>query len=191
MNPSAGELVDAIDALGGWARHRPAQQQKHRLDGGAGLDFDPDSGDGRPDDVAAQAVTATFHFDPGLPVDEIVAKMSQAVREIRTAEVTRAARDARVNGADVQQGDIIALSEGNLLCATSELDEALVRTVRGLAPNPASWSPCITAKRWPKKRPVPHQRSAPARVSPVRDRGLLRRPARLYVFDFGRMTVER
>lgn len=136
MNPSAGELVDAIDALG--AGHVIVLPNNKNIvltaEQASTLTRTPVTV--VPTTSLPQAVSATFHFDPGLPVDEIVAKMTQAVREIRTAEVTRAARDARVNGADVQQGDIIALSEGNLLCATSELDEALVRTVRGLSPQP-------------------------------------------------------
>lgn len=136
MNPSTGELVEAIDSLG--AQHVILLPNNQNIV----LTAEQASMLARtpvtvvPTTSLPQAVTATVHFDPSLPVEEIVAKMKEAVREVRTAEVTRAARNARINGADVREGDIIALSDGALLCTACGLEEALVETVRGLAPDP-------------------------------------------------------
>lgn len=58
--------------------------------------------------------------------------MRQAAARVRTAELTRAMRDARFNGAQIQQGDVLAMSDGKLLSHGRDLEQALIEAVRGL-----------------------------------------------------------
>ena len=134
MNPSAGELVDAIDATG--AEHVILLPNNKNII----LTAEQASTLAKtPVTVISttslpEAVAAIFHFDPTLPAGEAAAKMSEAASLVRTAEVTRAARDAQINGATVREGDFIGLSRGTLVSAGDALEGTLIETVRGLEP---------------------------------------------------------
>lgn len=134
MNPSAGELVDAIEATG--AEHVILLPNNKNIlltaEQASALTQTPVT-------VVAttslpQAVAASLHFDPALPAKEVAGRMGEAAAKVRTAELTRAMRDARFNGATIHEGDVIAMSDGKLLASSKALEEALVDAVRGLGP---------------------------------------------------------
>lgn len=64
-----------------------------------------------------QGVAAMFAYRPQARAEENAALMRQALADVRTIEVTQAVRQAAIHGVHVQEGEIIALSDGRLCCS--------------------------------------------------------------------------
>ncbi|HEY79683.1 MAG TPA: DAK2 domain-containing protein [Caldilineae bacterium] len=64
-----------------------------------------------------QGVAAMFAYRPQSRAEENADLMRQALADVRTIEVTRAVRQAAIHGVHVQEGAIIALSDGRLCCS--------------------------------------------------------------------------
>ena len=73
-----------------------------------------------------------MEYDPNAAIDEIADAMNAAVARVRTGEVTRAVRDAAVNGTDVHEGDWIALSREGLVAATGNPGDAVCQLLEEL-----------------------------------------------------------
>ena len=68
-------------------------------------------------------------FDDEGEVEEVVAEMREILRGLRCAEVTRAVRDARVDGREVREGDYIGLLDGELLVVEDGIEDAALGLV--------------------------------------------------------------
>jgi DAK2 domain fusion protein YloV len=79
-----------------------------------------------------EALAALVEYDPNAAIDEIADAMNAAVARVRTGEVTRAVRDAAVNGTDVHEGDWIALSREGLVAATGNPGDAVCQLLEEL-----------------------------------------------------------
>ena len=77
----------------------------------------------------AGGLAAMVGFDPEGEPDEIVKDMRELVQEIRCAEVTRAVRDARVDGREVREGAYLGLLDGELLVAEDGFEAVVLELV--------------------------------------------------------------
>ena len=78
-----------------------------------------------------QGIAALFDFDPEGEADENVEGMEDARREVKSGEITRAARDASIEGVDVRQGQFLALLDGKPRAAGDDLNGVLVDLISG------------------------------------------------------------
>ena len=78
-----------------------------------------------------QGIAALFDFDPEGEADENVEGMEDARREVKSGEITRAARDASIEGVDVRQGQFLALLDGKPRAAGDDLNGVLVDLIGG------------------------------------------------------------
>ena len=121
MNPSTGDLVQALHAAG--------------ADGAVLL---PCNGNvlGAAQAAAAAVgegvrvvealsipagLAALVAYDPDVPVDANADAMTAAAAAVTSGEVTRAVRSARVDGIDVQEGDWLGLVEGTVTDAAPDM----------------------------------------------------------------------
>jgi DAK2 domain fusion protein YloV len=84
-----------------------------------------------------QGVSAMLTLDPDVSASEIAAAMNEAKDNVKTISVTKAARDSNFDGADIKEGDLLAMREGKLLSAApafSSLLETLKETIGGYEP---------------------------------------------------------
>lgn len=72
-----------------------------------------------------EGVEAVIAFNPLVGVEDNLRLMREAALNIKTIEVTRAVRDTRSNGVQVQRGDVIALVNDRLEHAGSAYDEVI------------------------------------------------------------------
>ncbi len=79
-----------------------------------------------------EALAALVEYDPSATGDENERAMHAALERVRTGEVTQAVRDASVEGADVKQGDWIALTRDGLVAATASPGDAVCRLLEQL-----------------------------------------------------------
>jgi dihydroxyacetone kinase-like predicted kinase len=88
-----------------------------------------------PTDTVPQGIAALVAFNYESDLDANTAAMEQAAAGIQTAEITCAVRDARLNGIQVKEGQIIVLLNGVLELAGEDeravIDEVLRRMAVG------------------------------------------------------------
>ncbi|GBD14967.1 hypothetical protein HRbin25_00854 [bacterium HR25] len=132
MNPSAGDLLDAIQRCPGdevivlpndknivAAAHQAAELTGKRV---AVV----------PTRSVPQGIAALLAYSPERSLEENVRLMEEAAAAVRTIEVTRAVRDTRAGGLTVREGDAIAIVDGELKVAAAGPEEALQKAVEGL-----------------------------------------------------------
>ena len=79
-----------------------------------------------PTTTVPQGIAAMLSYRPDAPVlDDLAAAMADAAAQVVTGEVTRAVRDATIDGVAVQAGSVIGLVDGALVIA-AETVEAVV-----------------------------------------------------------------
>jgi hypothetical protein len=73
-----------------------------------------------------QGISAMLRMMPGIDFDLAVEEMTEALDDVETGEITVATRTVEINGVNVEEGQVIALHNGNLIqaCPTI-LDAAL------------------------------------------------------------------
>jgi len=67
-----------------------------------------------PTKTVGAGLAAAVLFQEGVPVDQQIGDMAEAADHTITFEITAASRDARFDGVDVQEGEIIGLVDGVL-----------------------------------------------------------------------------
>jgi DAK2 domain fusion protein YloV len=79
-----------------------------------------------PEGLAAMLAyqNATLEYKCGENFDEVVNRMTDALDEVETGEITTASRNVEIDGIAVQEGQIIALHNGKLVLAASNLEDA-------------------------------------------------------------------
>jgi DAK2 domain fusion protein YloV len=124
MNPSAGEIREAIAAAGGAEtivlpnnRNVVLAAEQAARDVGAGVHVVPSRS-------IPQGVAAMIAYNAEATAGENVAAMEAAIAAVRTGEVTLAARATKIHSIDVRRGQPIALVDGDLALAAESVAEA-------------------------------------------------------------------
>jgi fatty acid kinase len=78
-------------------------------------------------------LTAAVSYDRRLSGAENAREMEAAIRNVLTAEVTRAVRDSLVDGVQIQTGDFIGLLAGRVVVADADLEPVLEQVAERLA----------------------------------------------------------
>ncbi|MBI4571450.1 MAG: DAK2 domain-containing protein [Chloroflexi bacterium] len=125
MNPSAGEILHAIDACPAQevlvlpnnknvipAAHQAAEQSAKRV---AVV----------PSRSVPQGVAAALALSPDLSFEANVAAMERALTSVRSAEVTRAVRSTSLHGRRIEAGQAIGLIEGALRVVANDVAAAV------------------------------------------------------------------
>lgn len=77
-----------------------------------------------------QGIAALMAFNPYSSPEENIAKMMEAIKKVKTGEITRAARDSHLNGRKILEGDYLGLVEGRVVTCGSNLLEVLKQTLQ-------------------------------------------------------------
>ena len=128
MNPSVGDLLDAIDAarsetvivLPNNSNIVPAAEQAAK-----GSDKDVRV---VPTKSIPQGVAAMLEFNADADADRNVADMNEAIAAVRTGQVTEAVRGVTMNGVRVEQGMVVGMLEREVVAAGEDV-EAVVRSL--------------------------------------------------------------
>ena len=83
-----------------------------------------------PTKTVPQGISALLSADPEATEEENTASMTEAFQRVRTSEVTYAARDSDFGGAEIHQGDYLALEEHQLFGTDQDLERLLDRLAR-------------------------------------------------------------
>ncbi|MEX1255192.1 MAG: DAK2 domain-containing protein [Dehalococcoidia bacterium] len=132
MNPSAGEILAAIDACPAGqvvvlpnnknivaAARQAAERSSKRV---AVV----------PTRSVPQGIAAVLALSPDLPFESTVEAMERALTSVRSAEVTRAVRATTLDGRRVAMGQAIAIVDGKLEVVADDLDSAVQACVEAM-----------------------------------------------------------
>jgi DAK2 domain fusion protein YloV len=138
MNPSAGEVLDAIDSapadqvvvLPNNKNIIAAAEQAARESAKTVIVV--------PSRSIPQGIAAAIRLNPEVSLAENKTLMEHAVSSVRSGEVTRAVRATSIDGRDVRIGDAIGIVDDELCVVASSVEEALRKTVVAMSSNDAS-----------------------------------------------------
>ncbi|MBE3066040.1 MAG: DAK2 domain-containing protein [Chloroflexi bacterium] len=71
-----------------------------------------------------QGLAAMMQLNPDGEPEAVAAKMSKAIEDVTTIEVTTATRTVEIDGVSVEQGQVIALVNGKLAISVASVEEA-------------------------------------------------------------------
>ena len=80
-----------------------------------------------PSKTIPQGITALMNMDPDAGTDANRETMTEAMKGVRTAEITYAARDSDFDGFEIHEGDYMALAEGQLFGTDKTVDTLIER----------------------------------------------------------------
>jgi DAK2 domain fusion protein YloV len=135
MNPSTQELLAAVEQL-------PAQeviilpnngniimaaQQAQALGASAGPSGQPKSVAVVPSRSIPQGISALLAYNPQQNLARNVERMTAALDNVQTGEVTVAVQDAHFNGIEIKAGDVIGLLNDTLTAKGSSSEEVVLK----------------------------------------------------------------
>ena len=77
-----------------------------------------------PSKTIPQGLAAMLQLDPGGDLEKVVEKMTRAIENVVTGEITIATRSVEIDGVTVKDGQVIALLNGKLAVASDNVDNA-------------------------------------------------------------------
>ncbi len=121
MNPSVGQILEAITAVN--AEHVIVLPNNPNVRFAAENAASESTKDVRviATDSVPEGIAGAFAFDASLPADENEAAMREAIEAVTAAEITRASRDATVDGITATEGDFLAILDGQAFSADESL----------------------------------------------------------------------
>ncbi|HEX2862933.1 MAG TPA: DAK2 domain-containing protein [Deinococcales bacterium] len=84
-----------------------------------------------PTRTLGQGMGAALAFQPGVPAEELLEPMLEAARRVTTLEITRASRDANVDGRAITAGEVIGLRDDELVMNGGTPEDAVVSMLKG------------------------------------------------------------
>jgi dihydroxyacetone kinase-like predicted kinase len=83
-----------------------------------------------PTRTVPQGLAAMVRLAPGGNFEQVVADMQAAIDDVETGEITTATRSVEIDGVEVNEGQIIALHNGKLVLAESNVEDACLGLLR-------------------------------------------------------------
>jgi DAK2 domain fusion protein YloV len=76
-----------------------------------------------PSRTVPQGLSALLALDPAGDLNEVAEKMTRALENVRTGEITVATRSVEIDGVKVNHGEVIALLDGKLVASARSVEE--------------------------------------------------------------------
>lgn len=130
MNPSVREILDAVDAV-------PSESVIILPNNGNILPAAQQAAEASdktvrvvPTTTITQGVAAILEFQPYRSIGDNTASMEEVIEDVRTGEITRAARSVTLDGVTAEEGQLIGLFERNMVAAGENLSETTLAILR-------------------------------------------------------------
>lgn len=130
MNPSAEELVDAINGVNAEAVIVLPNNANILLSARQAVSLAGKEVHVVPAVTVPQALAALLAYNPYESAGENASRMEVALGEVKTGEVTMAVRDTTVDGMSITKGDFIGMADGRLVAFDHHLDNLVMALVR-------------------------------------------------------------
>ena len=135
MNPSAAQLLDAVEALGAEEVVILPNNGNVILTAEQAAGMSPLHIAVVPSRSIPSGLAAMVAFDPGEDAVGNARLMEDAIADVRCGEVTHAVRDSELDGVEVKKGQAMGIVDGKLVAAADDIEGAfggvLAEFVRG------------------------------------------------------------
>jgi len=145
MNPSAAQLLEAVDALGAEEVVVLPNNGNVILTAEQAAGMSPRHVAVVPSTSIPVGLAAMVAFDPGSDAVGNARAMQDAIAGVHSAEVTRAVRDSELDGVEVRKGQAMGIVDGRLVAAGEELEEAFGGVLEEFARVEAEFVTILTA----------------------------------------------
>jgi dihydroxyacetone kinase-like predicted kinase len=127
MNPSVQDILAAVNSSGHKELVILPNNSNIVLTARQVKDLSPHAIEIVPTETAPQGIGAllAFNFETDLATN--VSAMQQAAHGVHTIEVTRAVRDADIDGVSVRAGQMLGMYDGRVVTVADSSDDALLR----------------------------------------------------------------
>lgn len=86
-----------------------------------------------PTKTIPQGITALISYVPDKTVEQNTEEMMEAMRNVKTGQITYAVRDTRIDDKEIRQGDIMGIGDHGILAVGKEIEDTAVATVQEMA----------------------------------------------------------
>ncbi|MBQ1316696.1 MAG: DAK2 domain-containing protein [Lachnospiraceae bacterium] len=153
MNPSTADILKAIEEVN--AEHvyvlpnnkniiLAANQAKALTDNRCTVHVIPTR-------TIPQGITALVSFVREDTPENNEATMTEAIQNVKTAEITYAVRDTSIDGRRICQGDVISIGDHGLLSCGKDLKEVILESVAGMADDMSELVTVYTGSTFPEE----------------------------------------
>ena len=129
MNPSVQEVLAAVNSAGYKQLVILPNNPNVILTAKQAQELTPHSVAVIPTETVPQGIGALLAFNFQSDMQTNVAAMEQAAHAVHTVEVTRAARDADVDGISVREGEFLGISDGRVVVCSAQVDLAVLEAL--------------------------------------------------------------
>ncbi|MDO5040904.1 MAG: DAK2 domain-containing protein [Peptoniphilus sp.] len=123
MNPSTEDFINAIDSLNSENIYIVPNNGNIILAANQARDLSEKNVFIIPTKSIPEGVTAMLSFNSEISPQENVERMTDAIKEVKSAQVTYAVRDTNMNGQSITSGDIIGLGGKEILSSGKDVSE--------------------------------------------------------------------
>jgi len=74
-----------------------------------------------------QGISAALAYNPEMPVEYNVERMTSALAHVKTGQVTYAIRDAKTNGHTINEGEIIGIKDNDIVCHDKDIHKTAMK----------------------------------------------------------------
>ncbi|MEY8337224.1 DAK2 domain-containing protein [Lachnospiraceae bacterium 62-35] len=128
MNPSTEDVLNAIDKVNAdnifvFPNNKNiilAAEQAKSLTEGKNIIVIPSQ-------TVPQGITAIINFLPDLSPEENIENMIKEMKRVKTAQITYAVRTTNIDGRDIQEGDIMAISDNGILSVGKSVEGTVLQ----------------------------------------------------------------
>lgn len=83
-----------------------------------------------PTKTIPQGITALISYVPDKTVEQNTEEMMEAMKHVKTGQITYAVRDTKIDDKEIRQGDIMGIGDHGMLAVGKEIEDTAVATVQ-------------------------------------------------------------
>jgi len=126
MNPSTQELLEAIESVGSDQVILLPNNKNVQLAAEQAVQLTDRQVRIVPTRTVPQGIAALLALNYQADLDENARVMEQAMRQVQTAEITRAVRSVQIGDVQVKEGEVIGLLNGELVASGNDVEEMVM-----------------------------------------------------------------
>ncbi|MDO5707712.1 MAG: DAK2 domain-containing protein [Andreesenia angusta] len=129
MNPSTEDILKAIEELNAKNIIILPNNSNIILAASQAKEISDKNVEVIPSKTIQAGISALIAFNSDLNLEENIKNMMAAIENVKTAQITFSVKDTSVNGDKIKKGDIIGLSDKEILCIGENVEDVTLNTI--------------------------------------------------------------
>ncbi|MBF8982190.1 DAK2 domain-containing protein [Lutibacter sp. B2] len=129
MNPSTQDIKDAIDKIKAKNIFILPNNSNIILAANQAKELSDKNIIVIPTKTAPEGISAALAYNKELGVDENIENMTEAIKSVKTGQITYSVRNTQFNEMEIKEGDILGISDGNIVNVGKEIEKEAYDTI--------------------------------------------------------------